>query len=125
VRSKHLWALRAHMLDQLRAIIFWRLTGYFQNNFAAMQLDCNSFLYLPKALISPSLDFDLLSVNIVQTEQFVPDCKDTIVNAANQFWLHLFGSGKGESHCAHQRVTFGPNRKAQSKNNPDSARISQ
>ena len=67
------------MLHELRAIIVWRVNSFFKHNFVALQLDSNALLQLPKPSVLPSSDFDAVGVNVIQAEQLVLDCKDTML----------------------------------------------
>jgi hypothetical protein len=66
----------------------------------------------------PSLDRYAVSVNVVLTEDFVVDHKDTIGAVANYFRNSIVASGKREGNGPHEHIGFAASRRTIRTANP-------
>ncbi len=106
VRLEHVGHCRTHLPHRFRAVVLRRFGRFLKYNIVTMQPDRDPFLQTPNLLTLPALDFDPVSVDIVQAEHIVFDCKDTVRAITNHLWIGVVASGKREANGAHEHIGF-------------------
>jgi hypothetical protein len=103
MRPEKIGILRTHLPHSFRAIVLWRFNGLFKYDLIAVQRERHPCSKIPGLELECS-EIEEVSVNIIQTEQFVLERKDTVGAVANDFYVCIIAAGQRDPHHAHEHI---------------------